>query len=360
MLGKIAGPKDPDRTIDSSPGWQYSVLMPSDHGKVAWGLVLGEEYAQHVAPTPDGVAHWLSIVVADSQYDIYLYIEQDVIRCDCLCLQLPVEDKFVTETHRKIPQFVMRGISFETDHKAKTISITARLPVNNHETSRLIFSKCMNALKRLHHELKARIPAESQRLTYIYPGRFQPPHNGHFDVIRRLVCRNTSIFPHDMDKVLVRYPVHSLIIAAADRGNDDKQNPLPVGIQRLMLQKAVDADVQIAQSKVKVFTETLHWNDDPSLKLAALLKSIPLEGTYCFVSGNPSTVTALRDIDLRCVEIKNRENGDSNRSTFIRKKIIENSPEALAQVRQMMPGVVYEFMEQKKLFERIQKLATGG
>jgi nicotinamide mononucleotide adenylyltransferase len=326
---------------------------------VDWVQTLGENYGQNVTLSADRVAYVTPIAIDNSIYQIYLYPSDVRIICRCTCLhehEIPIDPKSTQEVLLRALESLPESLPISLRNVERSLVLTGFLPRESPAQSRSIFAGVNEVLGRIHQSIRAELLARPPRVRYIFVGRFQPYHNGHHDVVCRLIRRDPSLFVDAADKNILKYPLDSLIIGVVYVKRSEK-NPLDVGQRRQLIESAIASDPEIQPCRHLIRTESVEQDEKGIAHFASLKTNLPGPATPYFVSGNPESLAALKGLGFPHAAIQNRPDTGEQSGTKIRELIIQEKWDDL---RKLLPAGVYETMAEYGMFQEIQKLAKGG
>lgn len=339
--------------------------------RISWDELIGRTYAQHLLLIGDGQAI-LQLFTPRSSTQRPLYFEFRLkgryVICETSCLEYE-ECPFAHRERGDLYAKILKEIDAPANAHIGadgTIILSCILPLADFALARIIFRRFFEIFHRFYLKVIEPCRKSPPSLKVIYPGRFQPYHVGHHNVLKRLIKGDPSIFAKRADRDLLRYRIDRIVIAIADHGDlDKKRDPLTVGERRTLIEHALHADKEIrdevVRKSIKIEIDRVQWNADYSAKLLELVKCLHLNGTPAFVSENIQTFSALKPTDFICMQLVDRRyqrsfsgrrrsiSGSAIRQLIVRKKF--------KKLKELIPPGAYEEMLKRGMFKEISELA---
>lgn len=288
----------------------------------------------------------------------------DFILCWIECLDLP-EIPIAHQDRGELLKQVLETVNSPVSASLRPdgmITLSCLLSTRDLEGSRFIFKNYFDLFRRLYRNVIQKRRQAPPKVQFIFPGRFQPYHNGHHDIVRRLARKDGTVFPEAADRNLLRYTLDRIVIAIADHGDlDRKENPLTVGERRTLISVAIESDRELKKNLTvhgaTIEIDRVQQNFDYSSKLLELAKGLHLAGTPVFITDNFTTLAALRSAGIICAKVRNRVAKNPTISgTKIRKSIRRKQ---FQKIGKCFPNGVFAEMRKRNLLNHMREILGG-
>jgi len=198
-----------------------------------------------------------------------------------------------------------------------------------------------------------------REITVVYPGRFQPWHAGHHDILRRIALGDLSVYAAEEDRGFMRnVQIRGIVVHVVDIVEPKVSNPLTVADRRGLIEMSVRRDPMLLTQPFAIRTDYISANAFSRAHLAHIRLIVPIaKGNIVVVSGNPATLFDAQDVGLRGIHVSNRDGSGAQSATAVRNAIVDGRESDIAGM--LAPGG-FNYMKAHGLFSRIRKISVGG
>lgn len=203
-------------------------------------------------------------------------------------------------------------------------------------------------------------PAGSVRreaVHFVFPGRFQPLHYGHLDVIGRVLSQDKSLGATDDDiRALGMLRSIAFTVVLVDQPEPLLDNPLTIRERREMFKRARDDPAYSRWPAIRLDYMSAEAAERFALPFleSVILGPRPL----VLLTGNPIAVECARRTSSRCIRVSNRTIVSGERSgTFVRHEIEKGKT---AGINNCVPPSVLAYLHEINLQRRLIDLRRRG